>query len=94
MITPIGNTTQSADPSGTNNPVANLATKDMFLKLMVAQLRNQSPLNPQDGVQFLTQLASFTNLEQTMDIRTAVDQIRDKIAPVTPPADPVQGTNP
>ncbi|MGA8209187.1 MAG: flagellar hook capping FlgD N-terminal domain-containing protein [Nocardioidaceae bacterium] len=38
--------------------------KDMFLKLMVAQLKNQDPMNPQDSSQFLAQTAQFTSLEK------------------------------
>jgi flagellar basal-body rod modification protein FlgD len=38
--------------------------KDMFLKLMVAQLKNQDPMNPTDSSQFLAQTAQFTSLEK------------------------------
>jgi flagellar basal-body rod modification protein FlgD len=34
------------------------------LKLMVAQLRNQDPMNPQDSSEFLAQTAQFTSLEK------------------------------
>ena len=33
--------------------------KDEFLKLLVTQLQNQDPLNPQDDTQFISQLAEF-----------------------------------
>jgi flagellar basal-body rod modification protein FlgD len=38
--------------------------KDTFLKLLVAQLRYQNPLEPQDGSQFLAQTAQFTMVEK------------------------------
>ena len=38
--------------------------KDDFLKLFVTQLQNQDPLNPQDGTQFIQQLAQLTQVEQ------------------------------
>ena len=38
--------------------------KDEFLKLLVTQLQNQDPLNPQDDTQFISQLAQFSALEQ------------------------------
>lgn len=38
--------------------------KDLFLKLLVAQMSNQDPLNPQDPTQYVTQLAQFSMLEQ------------------------------
>jgi flagellar basal-body rod modification protein FlgD len=53
--------------------------KDTFMKLLVAQIKNQNPLNPADGVEFLSQLAQFTQVEQTMDIRSEVTQIREAI---------------
>ena len=43
-------------------------TKNMFLQLLVAQIKNQDPMSPADGVQFLTQLAQFQQLEQSMNI--------------------------
>ncbi|MEP9362257.1 flagellar hook capping FlgD N-terminal domain-containing protein [Nocardioides sp. CN2-186] len=42
--------------------------KDMFLNLMVAQLRYQDPMNPTDSGQFLSQNAQFTALEKMQDV--------------------------
>jgi len=67
----------------TDNPTV---SKNMFLQLLVAQIKNQDPLNPADGVQFLTQLAQFTQLEQTMSMSTDLSAIRadlDKLVPQT-----------
>ncbi|MCW5976757.1 MAG: hypothetical protein KIT09_01705 [Bryobacteraceae bacterium] len=55
--------------------------KEMFLKLLVAQLRNQDPLQPQDGVEFLSQLAQFANLEQMMAIRAELEAIHANLTP-------------
>jgi flagellar basal-body rod modification protein FlgD len=41
----------------------------MFLQLLVAQMKNQDPLNPTDSVQFVSQLAQFSELEQVIAIR-------------------------
>jgi flagellar basal-body rod modification protein FlgD len=38
----------------------------MFLQLLVAQLQNQDPSNPADSTQFVTQLAQFQTMEQSM----------------------------
>jgi flagellar basal-body rod modification protein FlgD len=46
-----------------------LVSKDTFLQLLVAQIKNQDPLKPADGTQFLTQLAQFSELEQLVGIR-------------------------
>lgn len=42
---------------------AEASDKDMFLKLMLAQMKNQNPLDPQDGSEFLAQLAQFSTVE-------------------------------
>jgi flagellar basal-body rod modification protein FlgD len=39
----------------------------MFMRLMIAQLQNQDPLNPTDGTQFVGQLAQFQQLEQSVN---------------------------
>ena len=48
--------------------------KDMFLKLMVAQLKNQDPSNPTDSTQFLAQTAQFTSLEKLTDVADQTSQ--------------------
>lgn len=37
--------------------------QDAFLELMIAQMKNQSPLDPTDNGQFVSQLAEFSNVE-------------------------------
>ncbi len=51
-------------------------TKDMFLQLLVAQIKNQDPMSPADGVQFLTQLAQFQQLEQSMNMGQDLSAVR------------------
>ena len=50
-----------AASSGTTNA---LGDQQMFLELMVAQLRYQDPMNPADSGEFLAQSAQFTALEK------------------------------
>lgn len=47
------------------------ATGDMFMTLLVAQIKNQDPLNPQDASQFVTQLSQ---LSQTSALQSLVSQ--------------------
>lgn len=49
--------------------------KDAFLQLLVAQIKNQSPLNPQDSSQFLSQLSQFSSLEQLQNMTTGIDSL-------------------
>jgi flagellar basal-body rod modification protein FlgD len=52
--------------------------KETFLKLLIAQIRHQDPMNPADGLQFITQLAQFSELEQVMEIRKDLQVIREQ----------------
>jgi flagellar basal-body rod modification protein FlgD len=49
--------------------------KDMFMRLMLAQMKNQNPLNPQDGTQFLSQLAQFSQLEGIGKINSSIQDM-------------------
>jgi flagellar basal-body rod modification protein FlgD len=47
--------------------------KDAFLKLLVAQLKNQDPQNPADSSQMAAQLAQFSSVEQLTNISKTLD---------------------
>lgn len=49
--------------------------KTEFLKLLVAQLQNQDPLNPVNSQDFVAQLATFSSLEQLIAINQAVTKL-------------------
>ena len=57
--------------------------KNMFLQLFVAQLKNQDPLNPSDGTQFITQLAQFQQLEQSINSGQDITAIRQDVDKMT-----------
>jgi flagellar basal-body rod modification protein FlgD len=63
-----------------------LGSEQTFLQLLVAQLKNQDPTQPQDGTQFVAQLAQFASLEQQVQMRTDLDSIKTTLS--TPPAQP------
>ena len=45
--------------------------KDQFLKLFVAQLQHQDPMNPMNDSEFMAQMASFSTLEQVTNLAMA-----------------------
>ena len=79
------NSISSYNPAGQDPAAAKPATgttqvtKNMFLQLLVSQIKNQDPLNPTDGVQFLTQLAQFQQLENGMNMGQDIAAIRDDL---------------
>lgn len=68
--------TEAAPSQKTQNGPDRMASKEMFLQLLVAQIRHQNPLNPANGTEFVAQLAQFTQLEATLDMRKDLDEIR------------------
>ena len=70
---------------------ASPANKEMFMQLLVAQIKNQNPMSPADGVQFLTQLAQFTELEQLTGMRADMAAVRAHME--TPDAATAAGAN-
>ena len=49
------------------------AGKDMFLKLLVAQLKYQNPMEPVDSSQFMAQTAQFTMVEKLQAMAAQTD---------------------
>ncbi len=46
-----------------------------FLRLLVAQMKNQDPTNPMDSTQYVAQLAAFSQVEQSVQINSKLDQL-------------------
>ena len=49
--------------------------KNEFMELMIAQLKNQNPLEPQDNGEFISQLAQFSSLEEIQSLAGSVDDV-------------------
>ena len=75
-----------AQSGATSNasPVDTMVNEQTFLKLLVAQLQHQDPMQPQDGMQFIAQLAQFSSLEQQIQMRQDLDAINGSLS--KPPA--------
>ena len=51
--------------------------KDEFLQLLVAQMKNQDPLNPTDSSQSIAQMAQFSSLEQMQNLNTTMTSMQN-----------------
>lgn len=54
---------------------ASRADSATFLRLLVTQVQNQDPLNPQDPTEFVSQLAQFSSLEQLLNVNKQLEII-------------------
>jgi flagellar basal-body rod modification protein FlgD len=68
----VPNTTQA--PAGTRK-VADELGQDAFMKLLLAQLKNQDPLKPMEDKDFIAQLAQFNSLSQLTQINQALEDL-------------------
>jgi flagellar basal-body rod modification protein FlgD len=78
--TPAGQTAAPTDPT-TSTPANNALNQDTFLRLLVAQLKYQDPMNPADSTEFLSQTAQFTQVEtlQRMEKSQAAAQSASQV---------------
>jgi flagellar basal-body rod modification protein FlgD len=67
--------TVTSGKTGDSTTGASTLGKDSFLQLLVTQMQNQNPLDPQDNSEFVAQLAQFSSLETMQNLSTSVDAI-------------------
>ena len=65
---------QSAAAAATESTESVLGKED-FLRLLVAQLENQDPLQPMDNTEFITQLSQFSSLEQMISMNDSLEAL-------------------
>jgi flagellar basal-body rod modification protein FlgD len=75
-MTTINAATSSTTSAATSSAVsAPSVDYNAFLKLLITQLKNQDPTEPMDTGQFLSQLASFSNVEQGIQTNQKLDSL-------------------
>lgn len=70
-------TTQSTSTATTAASTASATTVDYqsFLKLLVAEMKNQDPTSPMESTDYVAQLATFSQVEQTVQTNSKLDSI-------------------
>ena len=71
-------TQQSTSTTSTGTNAATSATSispDAFLKLLITQLKNQDPLNPQSPADFMSQLSQLTEVQQLTNISSSISSL-------------------
>jgi flagellar basal-body rod modification protein FlgD len=70
ITTGLDNVIGTTSTTSTQTSSSKALGKDEFMKLLLAQLKNQDPLKPMDGTDFAVQLAQFSSLEQLSNLNT------------------------
>ena len=74
-------TTSSGDTTGSTSTTGKTSTADYntFIKLLIAQMKNQDPTKPMDSTEFVSQLASFSAVEQQTQTNTKLDTMAQSL---------------
>lgn len=71
-------TSSSVIQAGTKLETAkqtNTVNYDAFLQLLITQIKNQDPTEPQDSGEFLAQIASFSSVEQQIQTNESLEKM-------------------
>ncbi len=81
-----------ADVNGVNNnsnvftdlnkaeePKADTSQSDMFMELLVAQLRNQDPTNPADSSEFMSQISDMSMVEGITNLNSSLENLNTSL---------------
>jgi flagellar basal-body rod modification protein FlgD len=78
-VTPVSPTASQSSDTATSAASASV-DYNAFLKLLIAQIKNQDPTKPMDSAQLMSQLASFSNVEQSIKINQKLDSLMTSTA--------------
>ena len=75
-IPTVTNSTSSAPPPQ-RMPIQSLGQQE-FIKILVAQLTSQDPMNPQKDTEFVAQMAQFSQLESSKTLTAELTSLRQQ----------------
>ncbi|PSJ63353.1 flagellar hook assembly protein FlgD [Kumtagia ephedrae] len=75
MVTAVNSVQQNSTTTTTDSASKTAVDYQSFLRLLVAEMKNQDPTNPMDSTQYVAQLAAFSQVEQSVQINNRLDQL-------------------
>ena len=72
----VESTASATSLSASSSSSSNSLDKDSFLQLLVAQMKYQDPLEPTSNTEYISQFATFSELEEMQNMRTSTDMAR------------------
>ena len=72
-VSSVSNTATTGTTATTSS--ASSLDYNSFLKLLIAQLKNQDPTSPMDSAQFVSELATFSQVEQSVTTNSKLDSL-------------------
>lgn len=73
--TPVADTSSLQTATSVSQVANDQVSQDAFLRLLVTQLQNQDPLEPQQNSEFVAQLAQFQSLQGQLDANSKLDRL-------------------
>jgi len=73
-------TNAGAQTAGTSTSNSVSPDYNAFLKLLIAQLKNQDPTKPIDATEYISQIANFSNVEQAVQTNAKLDALMTSFA--------------
>jgi flagellar basal-body rod modification protein FlgD len=68
-------TSSSSSTSSTSTSSSNTVDSNTFLKLLIAEMKNQDPTNPMDTSQYMSQFAQLSSVEQATLTNSKLDSL-------------------